>query len=420
MPDGSLIFDTTVGTSGFKEGLNDIRKYAEKSLDAAANTISQRSLTLATALGSGIGNVVGNIAGNALNEVVQFFKGSIDTASNLAEVQNVVNTTFENGAEAVNAWAKGAKGAYGLSELAAKRYTSTLGAMFKSSGIASDATLEMSETLTGLSGDMSSFYNINQPDMFEKVRAAMGGETDGLKQLGINMSVANLEAFAMSKGITAAYDKMSQAEQTTLRYNYLLSVTADAQGDFAKTSDGYANQQRILDTTLQELSATIGGTILPIALEATKSLVGLVDGLGDAVEWVSDLLNPPKSELQNEIDAANDSVKDFQTSLQFANKNLDTSLASAKATQATALALLKNYDEIQSKNALTEADSSQLKSLASQIVALYPSMGDAINATTGLFNNNTTAIRNNINALADSQLQAAYATATARISSCIC
>lgn len=408
MADGSLTFDTKVDTGGFQAGLNQMGKEAGAGLDSAGKAITSRSLLFATSVGSAIGNTISNLAGQAVAAITSFVSGSIETASGLREVQNVVDTTFGESSEKINAWSKNAKNAYGLSELKAKQFASTMGAMLKSSGIAGDGIVQMSEDVAGLSADMASFYNLDYDTAFEKIRSGISGETEPLKQLGINMSVANLEAFALSKGITKSYDSMTQAEQTTLRYNYLMKVTADAQGDFAKTSDGYANQQRILDTTMQELSATVGELLLPVAQEATKGLLSLAEGAKKAIGWVADLLNPPKSELQQEIDSALEATNKFNNAIQTAGNNLNTSLESVKATKAMADSLLNNYEEIQKKNVLTESDTAQLKTIAQEIVALYPDMGTAIDTTTGLFNDNTTAIQKNIDKLADSQKANAY------------
>ena len=109
----------------------------------------------------------------------------------------------------------------------AKKYTSTLGAMMKSSGLTGKAVTSMSTDLAGLAADMASFYNLDFETAFEKIRSGISGETEPLKQLGINMSVANLEAYALSQGITKSYESMTQAEQVTLRYNYLMQATRD-------------------------------------------------------------------------------------------------------------------------------------------------------------------------------------------------
>lgn len=197
---------------------------------------------------------------------------SVKLASDLGEVQNVVDTTFGDNASKINEWSKGAATSFGMSELSAKKMNGTLGAMLKSMGLSSDETLNMSESMVGLAGDFASFYNLDPEEAFEKIRSGISGETEPLKQLGINMSVANLNAFALSKGINKTYDSMTQAEQATLRYNYLMSVSKDAQGDFAKTSDSLANQLRIAQLNIQDLGGAIGTALLPMAQEAAKSL----------------------------------------------------------------------------------------------------------------------------------------------------
>jgi hypothetical protein len=143
-----------------------------------------------------------------------------------------------------------------------------MGAMMKSSGLASGDIVEMSENLSGLAADMASFYNLDFDEAFNKIRSGISGETEPLKQLGINMSVANLEAFALEKGITKAFNKMSQSEQIMLRYQYLMQATADAQGDFARTSDGFANGLRLLDSNFEALKTTIGVLLIPKISEA--------------------------------------------------------------------------------------------------------------------------------------------------------
>lgn len=214
--------------------------------------------------------------------LVKFGIDSVNTASDLSEVQNVVDTTFGDGANKIEDFAKKAKEAYGLSELSAKKYTGTMGAMLKSMGLSNDAVLEMSTDMTGLAGDFASFYNLDHEDAFNKIRAGISGETEPLKQLGINMSVANLEAYALSQGITKSFNAMTQAEQATLRYNYLMSVTADAQGDFAKTAEtSLANSLRILSLEFESLSATIGADLLPVALEAVQGLTDMVQHIAE-------------------------------------------------------------------------------------------------------------------------------------------
>lgn len=243
----------------------------KKLSESYKNSAKQASRLSDIIKGSFIGNMAATGVTYFIGKIKQLGTESLDLASSLIEVQNVVDTTFQSNSNRINKFAKTALASFGLSELQAKQFTGTLGAMFKSSGVASDDLVKLSTDLTGLAGDLASFYNLDIEEAFTKIRSGISGETEPLKQLGINMSVANLEAFAMSKGINKQYKSMSQAEQMLLRYNYLMSVTSDQQGDFAKTSDQYANQQRMLDQNIKQSSATIASTFLPYINEAFKS-----------------------------------------------------------------------------------------------------------------------------------------------------
>lgn len=255
-------------SEGFKAGIDPTKATNSKVADA----VTDKWKTASAVVGASFAALTAG--------AVAFGVKSIDLASDLNEVQNVVDTTFGGSADKINKWAESAGESFGLSELAAKQYTSTMGAMLKSMGMSEDATTDMSIALAGLAGDMASFYNLDAADAFEKLRSGISGETEPLKELGINMSVANLEAFALSEGITTAYDSMTQAEQATLRYQYIMQATADAQGDFSDTSDSLANQQRILQMEVETLSADLGQALLPAAL-------GVVEGLRSLVEWAS-------------------------------------------------------------------------------------------------------------------------------------
>lgn len=208
MADGSIIIDTLLDSHGLEKGLGSIDEIATKGLKVFTGAV----VAAGTAL-TGVG-----IAG-------------IKLASDLEEVQNVVDVTFGDNAKVINDWAKAAKEAFGMSELDAKKFNGTMGAMLKSMGLNSDEVLNMSQNMVGLAGDFASFYNLEHQEAFDKIRSGISGETEPLKQLGINMSVANLEAYALTQCITKQYKEMNQAEQAALRYSYLMSVSADAQGE---------------------------------------------------------------------------------------------------------------------------------------------------------------------------------------------
>ena len=281
--DGKVVYKIEGDNSQALKALDEFEKEAKKTggqfgdtvkdtMNGAESTVSTTATKIAKAIGSAF----------VTKQIIEFSKAAIGVASDLNEVQNVVDTTFgTEGAIRVNEWARNAAEAFGESELQAKQFTSTLGAMFKSMGVGQADLEEMSMSLAGLAGDMASFYNLDPTEAFEKLRSGISGETEPLKQLGINMSVANLEAFAMAEGITKSYQEMTQAEQATLRYQYIMSATADAQGDFADTSDSLANQQRILQLEIQTLAAEIGQDLMPIAQE-------ILTIARDGIQWISE------------------------------------------------------------------------------------------------------------------------------------
>lgn len=267
----------SVGTAQLDLGIN------YKEFNKQLKGISGNAQSMISEAFKGLGKTI--TAAFATKALFDFGKAAIDLASDLDEVQNVVDVVFGSMADDVNNFAKDALAQFGLSELSAKRFTSTMGAMLKSSGITGDAMLQMSKGITGLAADMASFYNLNPEEAFAKLRAGISGETEPLKQLGINMSVANMEAYALSKGITKSYQSMSQAEQTMLRYNYLLNATKDAQGDFARTSDSWANQVRLLGEQWKIFQTTMGQGFINILTPVVKLLNILIQKLQVAAQY---------------------------------------------------------------------------------------------------------------------------------------
>ena len=184
----------------------------------------------------------------------------------------------------VNDFADNAIKQFGLSQLSAKKFVSSMGAMLKSSGIGGTEAKNMSIDLAKLSADMASFYNLDNDAAFEKIMSGMSGMTQPLKELGINMNIANLENYAMTQGLSKTWQEMNQAEQTMLRYNYLLSVTGDAQGDFARQSGTWANQTKILKEQWKEFMGLIGKALIEVLLPFVKGLNNLLGVLIDVVK----------------------------------------------------------------------------------------------------------------------------------------
>lgn len=330
-------------TRAYYEELQKVQQQTKK----ATSAVEKQTEKIKSAFGK-IGKAVA--VAFSVTALISFGKSCIELGSDLAEVQNVVDVTFGAMSETINHFARDALEQFGLSETSAKKYTSTLGAMLKSMGIATDQAAEMSMEMAGLAADMASFYNLDTDVAFEKIRSGISGETEPLKQLGINLSVANLEAYALSQGMTKAYNSMSQQEQAILRYNYLLSVTADAQGDFARTSDGWANQVRILTERFNALKAAIGQGLIAVLTPVIRVLNQLLAKILTVTDAFSNFIakitgkNTKTTTSVNEMGGALDSATDSAGSLSGAT---DKAGESAKKAEE-AFHGLASFDEIHS------------------------------------------------------------------------
>lgn len=245
-----------------------------------------------SALNVAFGTLVADGVRKAINALGDFIKAGLDLNSNLQEVENVIGAVFgSNGTAKVEQFAKTARDEFGLAEIQVKEFTGTMGAMLDSAGIASNKALNMSISFTKLSGDMASFFNSSPEKVFQDLTSAMAGSSETMLKYGINMNITNLEQYALNKGINQSWKEMSQAEQQMLRYNYIMDKTSKAQGDFSKTSDSHANQQRILKLRLQETSAILAEKLLPVITDMTSQLVDFLENNEGAISNIANLIS---------------------------------------------------------------------------------------------------------------------------------
>ena len=233
-----------------------------------------------------LGTLVGYFS---LYQVFNTGKDAIEFSSDMVETRNVIQGVFRDSSSEIQDFAKTAISSFGLTELQATKMTGIFGGILTSSGVAADRVTLMSKNLTALAGDIASFYNLSQDESFKKLTSAITGETEAIRSLGVNMTVANLEAYALSQGITEQWRNLDYATQQTLRYNYIMQQLAVTQGDFARTSGTWANQVRLLSSNWQQFLSIMGGAvikvfypvvvvlnqILSLAIQAAKSLASI-------------------------------------------------------------------------------------------------------------------------------------------------
>lgn len=351
--DGQIVFEVTADG---KHAIADIKEITRAIQTEAKNwdkAAEQSTSNIGNSFSSMLKKLVAGFSAVKIGkELLQFGKDALEAASDLKEVQNVVDVTFGDNANQIEKWAKAAGDQFGLTETQAKKFSSTMGAMLKSAGLAGDQIVGVSTDLAGLAADMASFYNLDFEEAFAKIRSGISGQTMPLKELGIDLSVATLNAFALEKGLGKSYDKMSQGEQTMLRYQYLMQATADAQGDFARTSDEFANSQRKLETNINRVKTALGQSYY--------------DAVTNATNWLNDFLELllPDESKRTVLDDFNDIDIDTEGKLQ------DIERIAAQAADLTA-----ELDRIGGSKA--DKAGSKIQQMASDLASIDLDQGKA-------------------------------------------
>lgn len=278
-PDSDVIFLADMDYSrlddSLKKATNSIENESKKWSDAG-NAATDQIMGAFDGLFKKL--VAGFSAVKVGQAIFEFGKEAVNAATELKNAQKAIDSTFGQSG-AMEQWAGQAADNFGLAEAKAKDAASSIGSLLRASDITGDQLVEMSTTLTGLSSDIAEFYGTDFQTAFQVIRQGMAGMTEPLMQFGINMSKANLEAFALTQGVTKAFDEMSQSEQTMIRYQYLLQETADAQGAFARSADDYTTGLAKLEAGMANLTASIGALLIPALSSAVDWLGTLFDKL---------------------------------------------------------------------------------------------------------------------------------------------
>lgn len=238
---------------------------------------SNKAAKQATSIFSGMGKKIA--AGLSIAAFTKFTKDCIEVGSNVTEVQNVVDTAFKDLSGQADQWASNAMANFGLSELSAKKYMGVFDQMSNAMGITGQAALDMAEDVTGLTGDVASFYNLSTDEAYTKLKSIWTGETETLKDLGVVMTQTNLDQYALNNGFGKTTAKMTEQEKVMLRYQYVTSALSNATGDFVKTQDSWANQTRILSLRFEQLKASLGKGFIALFTPILRGLNTVLAGL---------------------------------------------------------------------------------------------------------------------------------------------
>lgn len=284
----------------------------------------------------------------SIKKITEFTSACLDLGSDLAEVQNVVDVTFSKMNEQVNNFAQNAVFQFGLSETMAKQYTGTFGAMAKAFGFVESEAYAMSTTLTGLAGDVASFYNITQGEAYTKLKSVFTGETESLKDLGVVMTQTALDQFALANGYGKTTAKMTEQEKVALRYAFVQQQLSLAQGDFARTSDSWANQVRILKLQFDSLRASLGqgfiAALTPV-IKVINTIMGKLVQLANVFSAFMKRLFGVKSDSSSGIGAVASDVSSATNAMDNLS-NSTSGVGSAAKKAAKEIKGLMGIDEI--------------------------------------------------------------------------
>lgn len=334
--DGTVIIDITADPKQAINGINNVGK--------SVNGLASAAKKLTGIL----------VAAFAVDKIVQFGKEAIELGSDVAEVQNVVEVAFEEMAYKAEAFADSAIESFGMSQLAAKKTASTYMAMAKNMGLSMEEASDMAITLAGLTGDVASFYNISQELADIKLKSVFTGETETLKDLGIVMTQANLEAYALANGINKSVSEMSQAELVTLRYKFVLEQLSMASGDFLRTQDSWANQTRILSMQWQEFMSIIGQALIQVLTPTLKILNNIVTSLIGMANALNAAITAIFGGASNQIQQTQTEVSGVSSGIESAVENQDALTEATEETNKAQNKSIAAFDEI---NKLSSASS---------------------------------------------------------------
>ena len=248
----------------------------ESSFKRAANNTGSAFKTALKGAAVGVAAVFGAGAVGA--------KMALSAATDYNETLSKIGAVFGSKQQAeLEKWASGSAKAMGQSKQQALEAAGTYGNLLTSFGLNTDASADMSKNLVTLASDLASFNNTSPDDALEALRSGLTGETEPLKRYGIALDDASLKAKALALGIADGKSVLTPAQKAQASYALILERSTNAQGDFARTSSGAANQQRIFAARIEDLKVKVGQALLP-ALNAILPVIGrLFDGIENVV-----------------------------------------------------------------------------------------------------------------------------------------
>lgn len=257
---GSAYGKISIDSSGVKSGVDSANK-SFSSLESSAQK-----------LGATMQNVGKVMTASITIPLALMAKQAVLMASSYSESLNKINVVFEENAKFIEEWSKDSASSLGMSQQAALEAAGTYGNLFTAQGMGTKSAADMSMALVQLAADLASFNNANPEEVLLALRSGLSGEIEPLKKFGIAMNEATMKAKSMELGLGDNIQKLSEAEKIQVRYAIIMDQTAKAQGDFARTSEGLANQLRTLKGNWGDTLKILGQNLVPIIEKLLQQL----------------------------------------------------------------------------------------------------------------------------------------------------
>lgn len=349
MADGKVVIETGLDSTGLKKELNNLKPQFTEMGNTGTKAMNQISTSMNGAtksmgsLKSSLKGIIGTLGVVfSLKALINFGQQAVNVASDLTEVDNVVQKAFGNMRGEMDALADSSIKNLGISRLEAYQTGSTFMAMGKSMLTSSQDAKDMALNLTKLSANMASFFNTSNKYAAIALKSIYTGETETLKQYGVVMTEVNLKQFALAQGISKSYNEMSQSERVMLRYQYVMQQLGYIGDDFIDTQDSWANQTRVLKEQWKEFLGVLGTGIITVLTPLVKALnmimgrmIAIAKSIGSVLSNVfgiqvqsANQVSGAISDTADAFDDATTAVGDYDKATKKASKTASKSLAS--------------------------------------------------------------------------------------------
>ena len=237
---------------------------------------------------------------------------AVNMASDLNESLAKNRVVFKDHADQIEEWSKTTATAFGTSRVEAVGYAGDIGNLFKTIGIGEERLASMSTEVVELAADLASFHNLagGTTEALDKLRAGLVGEIEPLRRLGILINESAVKTEAQRLGFEKVNGVLTESQKVQARYSLILKQSTDAQGDFARTSDDFANKKRIVNARIRDQITLLGERLLPLyedlldsinkyVIPAFENFIQSIDNVKTAVNFVNETFEKYENQIDN-------------------------------------------------------------------------------------------------------------------------